>query len=302
MAVDTRNQELFRVTAPDLTTWRDAFLTATKAASRSPATLAIYGRVLAAFVAFCSARGVATVEAIDPGIIREHLLAVAEGHAPSTVHRHYRTIKTWLRWYEEEDAPDGWRNPIRRVKAPKVPEQLQDPAPLEDLAALVKVADVRDRAILLVLVDTGLRAGELVALNAADFDQAEGVLFVRHGKGGLARVAPLGPRARRALRQWLRTRPDDGPALFCGADGRRLTYWGLREILRRLSARSGVKAPKLHSIRRAFGLGMLRAGTDLLTVSRLLGHSSPSQTPKYLKQAIADLRAAVERGSVADRL
>jgi len=302
MAADTRNQELFQVTAPDLTTWRDAFTTATKAAGRTPSTLIVYGRVLTAFVAFCSARGVATVEAIDPSIIREHLLAIAERHAPSTVHRHYRVIKTWLRWYELEAAPDGWRNPIRRVKAPKVPEQLLDPAPLEDIAALIKAADVRDRAMLLVLIDTGLRAGELVALNAADFDQAEGVLYVRHGKGGLARVAPLGSRARRALRQWLRLRPDDGPALFCSADSRRLTYWGLREILRRLAIRAQVRAPTLHSIRRAFGLSMLRAGTDLLTVSRLLGHSSPSQTPKYLKQAISDLRAAVERASVADRL
>lgn len=302
MAADTRNQELFSLAATDLITWQQSFITATKAAGRSPATLTVYGRVLTAFVAFCSARGVATVEAIDPGIIREHLLAVSEHHAPSTVHRHYRTLKTFLYWYEAEDAPDGWRNPIRRVKAPKVPEQLLDPAPLDDLAALVKAADVRDRAILLVLVDTGLRAGELVALNVTDFDQAEAVLFVRHGKGGLARVAPLGPRARRALRQWLRVRPDDGPAMFCSADSGRLTYWGLREILRRLSIQAKVKAPTLHSIRRAFGLGMLRAGTDLLTVSRLLGHSSPSQTPKYLKQAIADLRAAVERASVADRL
>jgi len=104
------------------------------------------------------------------------------------------------------------------------------------------------------------------------------------------------------VRQWLRTRPEDGPALFCSQDGARLTYWGLREVLRRLAVRAKVRAPTLHSIRRAFGLGMLRAGTDLLTVSRLLGHADLSQPPKYLKQATADLQAAVERASLADRL
>ena len=303
METDSSNQVLSRIAAPSLTAWGDAFITAKKAEGRARATLeGVYSRVLTAFFAFCASRGVTSVEAIDPTIIREHLLAVAERHAPSTVHRHYRTLRTWLLWYEAEAAPDGWRNPIRRVKAPKVPEQVLDPAPLTDLAAMVKRADVRDRAILLTLLDTGLRASELLGLNLTDFDQAEGVLTVRHGKGGRVRVAPLGPRTRRAVRQWLRARQSGGLALFCGSDGGRLTYWGLREVVRRLSKRAQVRAPTLHSIRRAFAIGMLRAGIDLLTLSRLMGHSGLSLLTRYAKQSVGDLRSAVERASLADRL
>lgn len=303
MAHKQTNQVLSEIAAPDLAAWRNAFITAKRAEGRTAATLnGVYLRVLQAFIAFCIRRGVKTVDAIDPGIIREHLLAVAERHAPSTVHRHYRTLKTWLRWYEAEAAPDGWRNPIKRVGAPRVPEQPLEPAPLEDLAALVKRAGVRDRAILLTLLDTGLRAGELVALDMADFDQAEGLLIVRRGKGGKTRAAPLGPRARRAVRQWLRARPSGGLALFCAPDGGRLGYMGLREAVRRLAARAGVRAPTLHSIRRAFALGMLRAGVDLLTLSRLMGHSGLSLLARYAKQSTGDLRAAVERASLADRL
>lgn len=297
------NQQLFTVAARDLATWGRAYLTAKRAEGLAHGTLSrAYAPALEAFFAFCAGRGVLTVEAVDPGIIREHLLAVAERHAASTVHRRYRVIRAWLRWYEAEAAPDGWRNPIKRVNAPRVPEAPLDPAPLEVLAELVKRAGVRDRAIVLTLLDTGLRAGELVALDVADFDAAEGLLLVRRGKGGKARAAPLGPRARRAVRQWVRARPSGGGALFCGPDGQRLSYTGLREIVRRLAARAGVKAPTLHSIRRAFALGMLRAGVDLLTLSRLMGHSGLSLLARYAKQAAGDLRSAVERASLADRL
>lgn len=303
MSADTEEQQLSSLLVPSLTTWGRAFLHAKKAEGLARNTLTnAYGPVLQAFFAFCAGQGVETIEALDPGIIRDHLLAVAEDHAPSTVHRHFRVIKTLLRWYEVESAPDGWRNPIKRVKAPKVPEQLLDPASLEDLAELVRFAEARERAILLTLIDTGLRAGELLALDLTDFDLAEGLLMVRHGKGGRVRFAPLGQSARRAVRLWIRQRPAGGPALFTSRRGRRLTYAGLRMALQRLANRTGVPSPKLHAIRRAFGLGMLRSGIDLLTVSRLLGHASVSQTPKYLKQVIADLRAAVERASLADRL
>jgi len=173
---------------------------------------------------------------------------------------------------------------------------------LEDLAELVRVANTRDRAILLAMVDTGLRAGELLALDVEDFDNAEGVFVVRHGKGGRARVAPLGQTARRAVRRWIRERQPAGRALFTTTRGNRMNYWALRTMLGRLADRADVPRPKLHGIRRAFGIGMLRAGVDLLTVSRMLGHSTVSQTPKYLKQVVADLRAAVERASLADRL
>ncbi len=303
MATDEIVQQLLASKAPGLATWGLAFLNAKKAEGLARSTLkGAYAPVLLAFFAFCTRRGVGEVEAIDPELIRGHLLAVGEGHAPSTIHRHYRVIKTWLRWYEVEAAPDGWRNPIRRLRAPKVPEQILDPVSLEDLAELVRVANTRDRAILLAMVDTGLRAGELLALDVEDFDNAEGVFVVRHGKGGRARVAPLGQTARRAVRRWIRERQPAGRALFTTTRGNRMNYWALRTMLGRLADRADVPRPKLHGIRRAFGIGMLRAGVDLLTVSRMLGHSTVSQTPKYLKQVVADLRAAVERASLADRL
>jgi len=303
MAHTHNEQQLFRVDAPGLNSWASSFLTAKRAEGLALGTLRrAYAPVLSAFIAYAAGKGVTEIDAIDPDLLREFLLTVADGHKPTTVHRHFRVLKTWLRWFAAETAADGWRNPIDRVRAPRVPELALDPAPLEVLGKLVKIASPRDRAALLVLLDTGLRASELLALDVADFDQADGVLTVRHGKGGKVRPVPMGTRSRRAVRQWLRVRPAGGPALFCAREGGRLTYQGLRTQLQRLADRAGVKAPSLHSIRRAFALGMLRAGVDLLTLSRLMGHSGLSLLARYAKQSTADLRAAVERASLADRL
>lgn len=303
MVTDENDQQLFTVIAPNLTRWASSFLTAKRAEGMAPGTLRrAYGPVLSAFIAFTTGQGVGTIEAVDPDLIREYLLTVADGHKPSTVHRHFRVIKTWLRWYAAEAAADGWRNPIDRVRAPKVPELALDPAPLDVLSALARIASPRDRAALLVLLDTGLRASELLQLDVSDVDPAGGVLIVRHGKGGKVRAVPIGSTCRRALRRWLRERPEGGAALFCSSDGGRLTYWGLRQVVRRLADRAGVRAPSLHAIRRAFALGMLRAGVDLLTLSRLMGHSGLRLLATYAKQSTNDLRAAVERASLADRL
>jgi len=296
-------QGLFRLDAPGLTSWARSFLTAKKAEGRAPTTVKVYAAVLSAFFAFCIRHRVTTLEAIDPNLIREYLLSRAEaGCSPADVHKHFRALRTWLRWYEAEAGPDGWRNPIKRVGAPKVPERPLDPASLDVLAELVKRANLRDRAMLLTLLDTGLRASELTALDVADLDLAESLLTVRRGKGGKVRSVPMGATCRRAVRRWLRERPAGGAALFCGPDGSRLTYWGLRQVVRRLAERASLPTPSLHGIRRAFALGMLRAGVDLLTLSRLMGHSGLSLLARYAKQSTADLRAAVERASLADRL
>lgn len=296
-------QKLSRIDAPELTTWVRSFLSAKRSEGLASGTIdRAYAPPLIEFVAYSVQQGIRQMDAIDPSLIRDYLMRVADGHKPSTVHRNFRVLRTWLRWYEVEAAPDGWRNPIKRVGAPRVPEIALDPANLEDLSAMTRHASVRDKAMLYTLVDTGIRAAELLALNIEDFDQADGVLTIRRGKGGKVRLVPVGPRTRRALRQWLRSRKHGGRELFPARDGGRLTYQGLRNVLMRISKRAGVKTPMPHSIRRAFAIGMLRAGIDLLTLSRLMGHSGLHLLAKYAKQNTADLKAAIERASLADRL
>jgi site-specific recombinase XerD len=291
---------------PALRQWVDGFLVAKRAGGAARRTLDFYRARLAEFVSFCEKRNVSTIETIDAGLLREFLLVLAEaGHNPGGVHSYFRIVKAFLRWYEREAEPDGWRNPIRKVDPPKVPEQLLEPVDLATIARLVQAcgADplgLRDRAILLTLLDTGVRAGELVAFDLADFDALGGTLAVRRGKGGQGRLVFLGFKARKAVRAYLKVRGRFAGPLFATRDGDRLRYTGLKSMVRRRAGQAGVARPQLHAFRRAFALEMLRAGADLLSLQRLLGHADLSVLRRYVKQNVEDLRAVHARHSPAD--
>ena len=273
---------------PTLRRWMDGFLVARRAAGATPTTMLWYGKRLTHFGAYCDRRNVATLDAIDPGLLCEYLLALeASGHNPGGVHGYYRAVKTFLRWYEAEAAPDGWRNPVKRVPPPKVPEQILEPVELDTVGALVKACDsgregTRDRAILLTLLDTGARASELCSLELADLNFVSGELIIRQGKGRKPRAVFLGQKTRRVVRAWVRERGGHAGPLFAAEGGGRLSYFGLRSLIQRRAKAASIRpTPSLHSFRRAFAINMLRAGVDLLSLQRLLSHADLSVLTRY---------------------
>lgn len=308
MTTSSTNHPLFSK-AVTLTQWVDGFLVAKRTEGCSVNTLRdIYAPHLRTFTTYCTKRTVTQVEHLDAGLLREFIIHLEDtGHNPGGVHQHYRVVKTFLRWYENENDIDGWRNPIRKVPAPKLPEKILDPVDLTTVGALIATCgdgrlDVRDKAIFLTLLDTGARAIELTQFDLADFDAVSGGLQIRQGKGGKQRAVFLGKRARKAVRAWVRVRGDTPDALFCTEHGGRFTYYGLRSLIIRRARDAGIQpAPTLHSFRRAFALAMLRAGTDLLTLQRLLGHADLSMLKRYVKQTTDDLQAAHALNSPVDR-
>lgn len=287
--------------------WAEAFCTAKRAEGLSRRTVAIYVGVLRMFIEWAALRNVTHMEALTPDDLRKFMLHLAEaGHNAGGQHHFFRVLKTFLRWYAQEAEPANWRNPIERLKAPKLPELPLQPVELPTVARLLASTGgsshaVRDRAMLCCLIDCGLRANELLGLDVADFNFADGALLVKHGKGSRIRTVFAGQKTRRALRAWIGARGNTPGALFTSHGGR-LTYAGLRQVVRRLAVRAGVREPALHSFRRSYALEMLRAGCDVVTLSRLLGHSDLSLLRRYTKQSGEDLRAAAERHSPGDRL
>jgi integrase/recombinase XerD len=85
-------------------------------------------------------------------------------------------------------------------------------------------------------------------------------------------------------------------------EGGRLTYAGLRSIVRRRARAAGLSVPSLHSFRRAFALGMLKGGADILSISRLLGHADLSLPQRYIRQMVDDLAAVHRRAGPVDKL
>jgi site-specific recombinase XerD len=140
-----------------------------------------------------------------------------------------------------------------------------------------------------------------LALNTDDVDPITGTVLIRSGKGRKPRNVYLGDKSRRSLRKYVKQRKDDSPALWVNRFGERLAETGLRMILRRRAARAGVPVPSPHDFRRAFALERWRAGIDILTLSKLMGHTSLQVLNRYLKQIGDDLEIAAKQSSPVDR-
>ena len=171
-----------------LLTWIEAFYVAKKVQGVSKGTLSIYREKLNIFVEYCEGQALKRVTQITPAFIREYLLYLEKGHNPGGIHACYRVLKTFLFWWEEETEPENWKNPIRKVKAPKLaiePIEGVSPGILMQLVRICErgtFAGDQDAAILLCLFDTGARASELTALNLDDVNQALGDVLIRRGK------------------------------------------------------------------------------------------------------------------------
>lgn len=111
----------------------------------------------------------------------------------------------------------------------------------------------------------------------------------------------IGKETKKAVRAYLRDRLDTREALWVTDNqDKRLAYGGLRALLERHAKMAGIDAPTAHDFRRAFALTMLRKGTDLVTLARLMGHTSLKVLQRYLKQLPDDLQAAHQKAGPVD--
>ncbi|MDR2442027.1 MAG: tyrosine-type recombinase/integrase [Deltaproteobacteria bacterium] len=160
----------------------------------------------------------------------------------------------------------------------------------------------RDQAVLELLYSSGLRVGELVALDLGDLDRRNSRVIVRHGKGGKDRLVPVGLPALKALDSWLKLRGSvyrklskDSEALFLGQHGQRLWDRQVRRILTKRARNCGVD-PRIspHGLRHSFATHLLTAGADLKAIQEMLGHSSLAVTQRYTHLDLDKLRLAYQ--------
>lgn len=288
----------------------ESFLFDRKAAGLRATTISFYSDKLATFLGFITSREIKFIEQLTANDLREFLVWLeTTGHNPGGVSAHYRACKTFLNWLDFEDMPaNGWKNPIVKVKAPRVDIQPLDPIDMESVEKLVNVCgrkpmDLRDKAIFLFLFDTGVRASELIELDTMDVNMVTGSVLIKRSKNRHSRTVFLAKTARKALRAYLRTRSDTNTALFVSDEHERLTYWGLRGLLTRKAAKAHLErfwSP--HAFRRGSALAHLRAGIDVFSLQLLMGHSDLQVLRRYLQQSDEDLRQAHARTSPTDRL
>jgi site-specific recombinase XerD len=245
---------------------------------------------------------------VTPLTVRQFF--VSQQHlSASRQHQAYRTLKTFFRWCVEVGTLT--ETPLRGFTM-RTPKTLPD-VPTEDelravLAACPETLEgIRNRALVLVLADSGLRAGEVLHLLVEDWRASDRGLFVRAGKGRKDRVSFIGPTTTRALKAWLARHPVPSPETFLFVDrqGRPVKSRHLVTILHRLSAKAGLPAHRRlhpHALRHFAATSWLRGGAGLDEVRRLLGHESLNTTLRYSSLVGADLQRAHRTAGAIERL
>ena len=274
---------------------------------KSPKTIANYEMVLRNFLWFCKNNGFST-EPLKLGTIhiRQFFWYLASetnrwsGKSPrarkpaskTTVHDYYRALRTFFNWLEREGLVH--ENPFLHLKPPKTENKVITALTPEEIARLFQCCpgktpiEARNKAILSVLLDTGLRVSELASLTLDDVDMNTGSIVVRHGKGGKQRIVHIGSKAQKALWKYMTIyRKSESKSLFVNRCGEQLDAVGVKMLIKRLGERAKVSVSP-HKLRHTFAISFLRAGGDVFSLQYLLGHSTLQMTQRYLQSLNAD--------------
>ncbi len=279
------------------------FMLSRKIEGCSEKTLVYYHEQLTPFARYLASQNVHSVTEVTRDHIRAYMAAMSSRRSAGGLHVIFRVLKTFTRWIAREYELTSWPDPMRNLKPPKLGHQPLPPISLDHVQKLLATCDdsftgQRDRAIILMLLDTGLRAFELLALTLEDV--ISNTIHVKHGKGGKSRMVFIGEQTRYALNAysyWRRRRGwvNEPQALWLTERGRPLRMDGLKQIMRRRAEWAGIPMPGIHAFRRAFAVTMLRNGADLRTIQMLLGHSELAVTERYLRLELSDLAEAHKR-------
>jgi len=223
---------------------------------------------------------------------KRHLKAV-EGWKPASVNLALAALDSFY-------AQIGLGRPIvRREDLPKRSPRAITEEQQRRLLRMAERASARDRAIVVLLLYTGLRLAELAALNVADVrvSARKGLVAVRSGKGDAYREVPLNALVRQVLEEWLVDRKpkaaDGERALFVGRSGRRLSKRSVDDVVRGVGKDAGVSL-SAHVLRHTFLTRMVRQGSDLVLVAELAGHRRLETTRRYSLPSDLDRLLAVE--------
>jgi site-specific recombinase XerD len=296
-----------------------------RAEGKSPKTTSWYSANLKSFHNYIKSRHLPdSLETIDTKLLREYVLYLMKrtrynGHpytpsktellSSATIHGHVRTLRAFFNWLVVEELAQS--NPAKDLKPPKVTRKVVSTLSDDEIGDILNTfgtspSDARNRTLFMILLDTGLRIGELVNLKMDDVHMDEGYLKVM-GKGKKERIVPIGNNAKRALQSYLfrfRPKPNNPVTnnVFLSISSQPLTENSMKLMFNRLAHRSGVYRLHAHLCRHTFATRFLINGGDVFSLQQILGHSTLEMVRHYVNLASSHIAIQHQKFSPLDRL
>lgn len=266
---------------------RQQFIGHLKGRNRSSATILAYGKDIEQLVDFLKKQDVEDASQATTDELRDFMASLAkENYTPKSISRKTNSTKTFFKFLKSsgiisQDPALGLEHPSFESKPPRILTKMEYRA-LRDAAR----GDIRMSAVIEILLQTGVRIGELSKITIGDIN-LEGdnpTLYVRPEEGSVERTIPLNKSAVDSLKRYLEIRPETGnKALFVTKTGRPLLVRNIRTAIDRYFRLAGIKGAKVNDLRHTWVTHQLASGLSLVLVSRLSGHKRVSTTEKYLQ-------------------
>jgi integrase/recombinase XerD len=309
----------------------DGYAISSLAEGYSPLTLNTYKSALFTMIEYLGDKDVSKVTTED---LKGFMSYLVTGHTPerrnnpqnterlstASHHRYWKAMRSFFKW-ANKDLSVG--RPDAPIKMPKWENKEITALTKSEVEALLKACEyanvssrnrklykfrkpnaLRNRAIILTLLETGVRVGELTRLRVGDVDLENGEVFVRpfHVGKTHSRTTYLGKTGRKAVWHYLANRGDcrqDDP-LFVTDEDQPMTRQRVLAMLNRLGKSANIKSVHPHRFRHTCAIEYLRNGGDIFTLKALLGHKRMNMVDRYLEIARADVQNAHRKASPAD--
>lgn len=284
-----------------LITVRSEYVLSCQIEGKTRRTLGLYSDVTGKFCDFLGDKPLASV---TQGGVRSYLVSM-EGCSPVTVNIHFRVLRSFFNFLVRNEYIE--RSPLAGMKEPKTPKIFPYVLSEDEVAALLKAArpNQRDYAIIVFLLDSGVRASELVGLTLDDVNLATRSAKV-YGKGQKERMVFLSKPATKALARWLSVRETDEyeDSLFLNRRGEALTSSGVLQLVKRLGKKAGLDNKRVspHKIRHTFASMFIRSGGSPFVLQRMLGHSDIAMSLRYVHMTGDDVFQEHKKYSPMERM
>jgi len=279
---------------------KEQYLVAKEIEGVSEATARQYETTLNVLSRWLTEEGITEIDSIDPAALRAFL--AARGVKAVTRGVYTKIFRSWFNWCIDEGILDS--NPMKNIPQPKTPDFYPYVLTDEELLRLIRSCrrQPRNHAMIILMLDTGIRVSELCAVEMKDLDLEGKTLNIRSGKGGKGRMVYLSDASVRALRLYLKQRPgEDDNALFLSwKSHKRMERCAVGRMVSRLGGRAGIPKDRRvspHTLRHCFATRYVRNGGDSYSLQRLLGHSTPKMASLYVNLVGRDIQEIHERCS-----